>query len=161
MHPRIRCRVVCRRPRPAAHAVAMEPRQRAEVVVPVTPDVVRALFDARPARWLKPFLALAAHCGTGQASTGAAPSSFRLGRPVDTDDGEVSVDLTWWPHQQSGLFESFRGRFVLRADGDQTQLCLEGRAVAGSPTRNAAVIDALPALLARALSADRDQELVG
>jgi hypothetical protein len=128
---------------------------RAQIHVPLPLDEVRELFAARPARWLRPFLSLAAHRGTGQATAAGAPTGFRLGRPVEDDHGVVVVDLTWWPHVREGLFESFRGRFVLRPDEEGTVLALVGPTHGGAPERNATVLDAVVELLADALTADQ------
>ena len=129
--------------------------QRAEVHLPLPLDAVQEVFAARPARWLRPFLALAAHRGTGRPVSAGSPTGFRLGRPIEDDRGGVLVDFTWWPHLRDGLFESFRGRFDLRPEGDGTRLRLIGPVHGGVPQQNAAVLDALVELLADALTADQ------
>lgn len=124
------------------------------VRLPLGSDAVRALFAARPATWLRPFLTLAAYRGTGETIAGRPPTTFRLGRPVDHGDGVLTVDFTWWPHGRGGLFESFRGRFVARPLEDAVELSLEGPAIGGDRDRNAAVLAALVELLGEALTAD-------
>jgi hypothetical protein len=128
---------------------------RAEVLLPLPLDAVQEVFAARPARWLRPFLSLAAHRGTGHPMSAGPPTGFRLGRPVEDGRGGIVVDFTWWPHLRDGLFESFRGRFDLRPDDGGTLLRLVGPVHGGTPERNAAVLEALVELLADALTADQ------
>jgi hypothetical protein len=83
------------------------------------------------------------------------PTAFRLGRPVEDDRGGIIVDFSWWPHLRDGLFESFRGRFDLRATDGGTMLRLIGPVHGGTPERNAVVLESLVELLADALTADQ------
>jgi hypothetical protein len=129
--------------------------QRTEVFLPLPLAAVREVFAARPTKWLRPFLSLAAHRGTGQPMTAGPPTGFRLGRPLDCEHDEVEVDFTWWAHLRGGLFESFRGQFHLRGEDEGSVLGLDGPVYGGSPERNAAVLTALVELLAEALTADQ------
>jgi hypothetical protein len=129
--------------------------QTTEIYVPLPLAAVREVFAARPAKWLRPFLSLAAHRGTGQPLTAGSPTGFRLGRPIDDELGEVVFDFTWWAHLRGGLFESFRGQFHLRREHEGAVLRLDGPVYGGSPERNAAVLTALLELLAEALTADQ------
>ena len=127
-----------------------------EVHLPLRAGEVRALFEARPSGWLRPFLRLAAQLGTGRPASASLRTWFRLGLPVDDERGAASVEFTWLAHLRGGLFESFRGQFVLQTRHDGSiVLRLEGLVIGGEQARNAAVLDALLKALAEALTADQ------
>lgn len=130
---------------------------RLEVSVPVPATAVLRVLEARPTTWLRPFLRLAAARAAKGALPPGPPTWYRLGvaEPDPDGTGTSTLRFNWWPHLRGGLFESFKGRFVVHPAGGGTVVRLEGTATGGTAERNATVLRAVLDLLAGALSADQ------
>jgi hypothetical protein len=132
-------------------------RHRHEAPLAVAPADAARILDARPTSWLTSFLQLAV-VWAGSDRQASSPHWFRLGTfGPDEDDGEACAGFTWKPHLDDLLFETFRGRFVVReaAVGGST-LVLEGTAEGGVPAVNDRVLGALVESLVSALGAGQD-----
>jgi hypothetical protein len=118
-------------------------------------DVARIL-DARPASWLSSFLRLAALRADSRRRP-TAPPWFRLGG-FAADGDAIVAPFGWRPHLGADLFDSFQGRFVIRADDAGSVVVLEGTASDGPVRVNGRVIEAFVESLGSALEASQPAE---
>lgn len=92
--------------------------------------------------WIDPFLHLAARTAGVVADVDGPGPWCRLGDAQPDGHGAVAVPLTWWPHRD-GLFERFRGRWIVRRTPSGTSMALEGEALEGDPVRSDTVLRSL------------------
>jgi hypothetical protein len=120
-----------------------------DVDVAAACDRVLAIFAARPAAWLRPFLRLSAP-GVNQAHLW-----YRLAGPSPGDTREVvSFPFIWWPSAGSRTFDRFRGAFTVSSGGTGSRLTLSGATSGGDLERNSAALATLMRLLAVAIETE-------
>lgn len=112
-------------------------------------DDVVALLSARPSTWIEPFLRLASH---PSVATQRRPW-FRLGQPVRSKDGGVTIRLIWWPHAGRDVFTTMTGELRVYESHTAT-LELTGDTIGGRPDRNTAMLQTFLGLLGAAVEDD-------
>lgn len=110
---------------------------------------VADVLGVRPATWLRRFLLLAA-VGEGSMARSASAHWYRLG-PQRRVAGGASAALTWWPHLDTGLFESFHGSIAAVSRAQGSSLVIQGDVRGGLQLRDDEVLTALMTLLASAI----------
>jgi hypothetical protein len=126
---------------------------RCEAPIPVGPEEIARILDARPAGWVSSFLQIAA-LWAGSLQRPTTPPWFRLGSSEPRADGDGrTASFVWRPHLDGGLFSSFRGCFVILPTAEGSTLVVEGTASGGTAATNERVLSALVEALGSALAA--------